>query len=81
MTKSLARHIQASILTDPEKALCEIPSGPLGKRSGFVAVLNLVNTVPRQTLMGRQRMHAPGGVNTLRKNEGERKLGKKKQKT
>lgn len=25
-------------------------------------------------------MHAPGGVNTLRKNEGERKLGKKKTK-
>lgn len=63
------------MLTAQNKALTEVPAGPLGNRSGVVTVVGLVNTVLWEPSMGRPITHAPGGVHTFRKKEGKRDPG------
>ena len=59
-------------MIDLEKALTKIPPGSMNKRSVFVAVVGLVNTVAQKTSVVRQDNCASGGVNKFRMKEGKR---------
>ena len=65
-------------MIDLEKALTKIPPGSMNKRSVFVAVVGLVNTVAQKTSMIRQDNCASGGVNKFRMKEAKRERERKK---
>ena len=65
-------------MIDLKKALTKIPPRSVDKRSVFVAVVGLVNTVAQKTSMIRQDNCDSGGVNKFRMKEAKRERERKK---